>query len=114
LQPLGIRAAGEAVNAVTPTAYLGGEPLKAWLLKRHGVSLVPGLASVLVSKTALMLTQGAFVFLGLAAPLGMTFSLLRRGRELLWVGFGLTVLIRRHALGWLRGRHEADGLRGEA
>lgn len=59
-----IRAAGEAVNAITPTAYLGGEPLKAWLLQRRGIPLAPALASVLVSKTALMLTQGAYVFLG--------------------------------------------------
>jgi len=64
LQVFAIRAAGEAVNGITPTAYLGGEPLKAWLLQQHGVPLVPGLASVLVSKTALMLTQGGFVFLG--------------------------------------------------
>ena len=60
-----IRAAGEAVNAITPTAYLGGEPVKAWLLKQRGVPLVLGLTSVLVSKTALMLTQGVFVLLGL-------------------------------------------------
>jgi len=58
------RAAGEAVNAITPTAYLGGEPVKAWLLHRRGVPLAHGLASVLVSKTALMLSQGLFVLLG--------------------------------------------------
>ena len=69
LQLFAIRAAGEAVNAVTPTAYLGGEPLKAWLLQRYGVSLVSALASVIVSKTALMLTQGGFVFLGLLVAL---------------------------------------------
>ena len=256
-----IRAGGEAVNAITPTAYLGGEPVKAWLLRQHGVPLVPGLASVLVSKTALMLTQGAYVMLGLLialhrwhptiplslaailglllgiltcgllvgaqrrglfasllgltrrwtgrkamlaswesdilaldqllrvfydtrrrdfltccafhflgwivgsfevyvilwmlrrpahfldafsiealsgvaklaaviipgslgvqeggqvliflafgldAPVAMTFGLLRRGRELLWIGYGLFVLVRHHALGWLRGRSEAN------
>jgi uncharacterized protein (TIRG00374 family) len=69
LQVFAIRAAGEAVNGITPTAYLGGEPLKAWLLQQHGVPLVPGLASVLVSKTALMLTQGGFVFLGMLIAL---------------------------------------------
>ncbi len=252
-----IRAAGEAVNGITPAAFLGGEPVKARLLQQHGVPLVPGLASILVSKTALMLTQGSFVFMGglvvlhhwrseiplpaaaliglllggltfwliigvhhrglfgillgmsrrwsgreallasweadllalddhlrgfyknrsrdfliccgfhflgwvvgvwevylvlwllgesvdflnafsiealsgvaklagfivpgslgvqeggqvvifaafgLTAPLAVTFSLLRRGRELLWIGFGLAVLVRHHALGWLRGR----------
>ncbi|RPJ54907.1 MAG: hypothetical protein EHM24_31205, partial [Acidobacteria bacterium] len=60
-----VRAAGESVNAITPTAYLGGEPLKAWLLRRRGIPLAPAFASALVSKTALMLTQGLFVFLGL-------------------------------------------------
>ncbi|MBI4572322.1 MAG: flippase-like domain-containing protein [candidate division NC10 bacterium] len=69
LQLFALRAAGEAVNAITPTAYLGGEPLKAWLLHRRGTPLVTGLASVLVSKTALMLTQGSFVFLGLLVGL---------------------------------------------
>ncbi len=64
-----IRAAGEAVNAITPTAYLGGEPLKAFLLRGHGVPLAPAMTSALVSKTALMLTQGIFVFLGLLIAL---------------------------------------------
>jgi uncharacterized protein (TIRG00374 family) len=64
-----LRAAGEAVNAITPTAYFGGEPVKAWLLHRRGVPLAPGLASVVVSKTALMLTQGPFVLLGLLIAL---------------------------------------------
>jgi glycosyltransferase 2 family protein len=64
-----MRAAGEVVNAITPTAYLGGEPVKAWLLHQHSIPFVPGLASVLVSKTALMLTQGAYVFLGLLVAL---------------------------------------------
>ncbi|MFA5028082.1 MAG: flippase-like domain-containing protein [Candidatus Methylomirabilota bacterium] len=64
LRLFGIRAAGEAVNAITPTAYFGGEPLKAWLLQGYGVPLPCGLASVMISKTALMLTQGLFVFLG--------------------------------------------------
>jgi uncharacterized protein (TIRG00374 family) len=64
-----IRAGGEAVNAITPTAYLGGEPVKAWLLRGDGIPLAPGLASVLVSKTALMLTQGIFVLVGLLVAL---------------------------------------------
>jgi uncharacterized membrane protein YbhN (UPF0104 family) len=43
-----------------------------------------------------------FVAFGLGAPLAMTFSLLRRGRELLWVGFGLIVLLHHQALRWMR------------
>ena len=64
-----MRAAGEAVNAITPTAYLGGEPVKAWLLQRLGIPLAAAMASVLVSKTALMLTQGGYVCLGLLVAL---------------------------------------------
>lgn len=64
-----MRAAGEVVNAITPTAYLGGEPVKAWLLHQHGIPLAPSLASVLVSKTALTLTQGVYVLLALLVAL---------------------------------------------
>jgi hypothetical protein len=50
-----------------------------------------------------------FVAFGLTAPLAVTFGLLRRGRELLWIGFGLAVLIHHHALGRLRERWMAEG-----
>ena len=43
---------------------------------------------------------------GLGAPLAMTFSLLRRGRELPWVGFGLMMLLHHHALRWIREQQE--------
>ena len=39
-----IRTAGEVVNMTTPTAYVGGEPLKAYLLKRHAVPIVEAMA----------------------------------------------------------------------
>ena len=48
-----------------------------------------------------------FLSLGLTAPLGVTFGLLRRGRELLWIGFGFAALIHHHALRWLRVSAEA-------
>jgi uncharacterized membrane protein YbhN (UPF0104 family) len=50
-----------------------------------------------------------FVAFGLTAPLAVTFGLLRRGRELLWIGFGFAVLIHHHALGRLRDRWMAGG-----
>jgi uncharacterized protein (TIRG00374 family) len=58
------RVAGEAVNATTPTASVGGEPVKAYLL-RYWVPPVEGLASVIVDKTAIVLGQGVFLTLGL-------------------------------------------------
>jgi glycosyltransferase 2 family protein len=61
------RMAGEAVNSVTPTATLGGEPVKAHLLRAHGVPLSDGLASIVVAKTALTIAQSIFTALGFVA-----------------------------------------------
>jgi putative membrane protein len=61
------RIAGEAVNSLTPTAAVGGEPVKAHLLRRWGVSSSDGLASVVIAKTALTVSQIAFILLGIAA-----------------------------------------------
>lgn len=60
-----IRTAGEAVNAVTPSAYLGGEPVKAYLLKKFDIPLVDGLASVVTAKTTMTIAQIGFILLGL-------------------------------------------------
>jgi putative membrane protein len=63
------RMAGEAVNSVTPTATLGGEPVKAHLLRAHDVPLSDGLASIVVAKTALTIAQSMFTALGFVALL---------------------------------------------
>lgn len=65
------RVAGEAINSVTPTATLGGEPVKAHLLRAHGVSASHGLASIVVAKTALTVAQSLFTALGFVALLAM-------------------------------------------
>ena len=59
------RLAGEAVNNLTPTANLGGEPIKVYLLRAHGLTTNAGLASVVVAKTALTVSQIVFILLGL-------------------------------------------------
>jgi putative membrane protein len=67
------RIAGEAVNSVTPTAAVGGEPVKAQLLRAWGVPGPEAVASVVIAKTALTLSQIAFILLGvpvLAARFG--------------------------------------------
>lgn len=61
-----IRTAGEVVNMTTPTAYVGGEPLKAYLLQKHGVPMVEGLASVVLAKTTMTIAQVLFILLGIA------------------------------------------------
>lgn len=62
---LAIRTAGEVVNMTTPTAYVGGEPLKAYLLKKHGVPMVEGLASVVIAKTTMTIAEVLFILLGI-------------------------------------------------
>jgi putative membrane protein len=58
------RLAGEAINNLTPTANLGGEPIKVYLLRAHGLTTNAGLASVVVAKTALTVSQIVFILLG--------------------------------------------------
>lgn len=60
-----VRMAGEAINVTTPTTMLGGEPMKAYLLKRDGVPMVEGLASVVAAKTIMVMAQMLFMLLGL-------------------------------------------------
>lgn len=60
------RLIGEAMNSITPTAYLGGEPVKAFVLQRFGVPLTEGATSVILAKTALTIAQIAFVVVGVA------------------------------------------------
>ena len=60
------RLAGEAVNYVTPTAWIGGEPVKAWILsRRYGVPMQDGMASVVIAKTTFTLSMMFFIVLGL-------------------------------------------------
>jgi uncharacterized protein (TIRG00374 family) len=59
------RLAGEAVNLTTPTASVGGEPLKAFLLQPH-VPLTEALGSVVIDKTTVIIGQALFVAAGLA------------------------------------------------
>jgi uncharacterized protein (TIRG00374 family) len=66
--PLGVllraRLAGEAVNLTTPTASVGGEPLKAYLLRPY-VPLTAGLAAVVVDKTTVVAGQALLLLAGL-------------------------------------------------
>lgn len=100
-----IRMAGETVNVTTPTAYVGGEPLKAFLLKRHGVPMVDGLASVITAKTTMTLAQVLFILLGLALAFwilgdsGHYWVAMLVSVGVLAFGVGLFVLLQRHGIG---------------
>lgn len=58
------KLAGEAVNQLTPLANLGGEPLKAYLLKKHTPG-PRGMASVLIDKTVQLVVGLVFTIGGL-------------------------------------------------
>jgi uncharacterized protein (TIRG00374 family) len=58
------RLAGEAFNLTTPTASVGGEAVKAWLVRRH-VSIAEGFTSVIVAKTTITVAQGLLLVVGL-------------------------------------------------
>jgi uncharacterized protein (TIRG00374 family) len=100
-----IRMAGETVNVTTPTAYVGGEPLKAYLLKRYGVPMVDGLASVITAKTTMTLAQVLFILLGLALAFwiigdaGHYWVAMLVSGGVLAFGVGLFVLLQRHGIG---------------
>ena len=117
------RLAGEAFNMATPTAAVGGEAVKAWLLRGHA-PLDATLASVIVAKTTITLGQGFYFLLGVVVAwrTGLTGSALLHG--MLWllgieaVALGLFVLVQtRGMLGWTLRLLERLGvrpLRGQA
>jgi uncharacterized protein (TIRG00374 family) len=115
------RLAGEAFNMTTPTAALGGEAVKAWLLRGH-VPLDATLSSVIVAKTTITIAQGLYLLLGIVVAWRtvLTGSLLLYG--MVWlltleaVALALFVLVQtRGLLGWtgrLLGRLGVQAARG--
>ena len=61
-----IRWSGEALNNVVPSAYIGGEALKVYLLRKRGVPASSGAASAVISKTAQTVGQLLFIVLASA------------------------------------------------
>jgi uncharacterized protein (TIRG00374 family) len=80
---IGVRLAGEAVNQGTPTASVGGEPVKAYLL-RPEIPLRDGLTSVVVDKTTVVVSQSLLLITGVVV--GATILSLARPLTLGMVG----------------------------
>jgi uncharacterized protein (TIRG00374 family) len=100
------RLAGEAFNLTTPAA-LGGEAVKAWLLRGHA-PLDASLASVIVAKTTITIAQGIFLLMGVVVAWSTILqgSLLLYG--MLWllgleaIALSLFVLVQtRGMFGWM-------------
>lgn len=84
---LRIRWAGEAVNNLVPTAYIGGEAVKVGLLRAAGIDAATGTVAAVVSKTAQTVAQGCFV-LAAAAAFCQTMPARPGLRTALWIVAG--------------------------
>jgi glycosyltransferase 2 family protein len=74
------RIGGEAINNLTPFAYLGGEPIKAHVLTRFQIPMIEGMAASIIAKLLISISQFLFVVLG--GILAMSFLVTRP--EVLW------------------------------
>lgn len=61
---LRIRWAGEAINYILPTAYVGGEAVKVYLLRKRGVAPTFSGATAVISKSCQTLAMVMFIFGG--------------------------------------------------
>ena len=114
------RAAGEAVNAVSVVAPIGGEPLRAWLV-RPWATYEDSVPSIIVAKTANIAAQALFQ----AVVLGLTVALLNVPRRLTLAMLALlvvevvaiAVLVATQvtgAMGWIGRLLQRFGVRGGA
>lgn len=85
------KLAGEAVNQLTPLANIGGEPLKAYLLKRETPTSL-GLASVVINKTAQGITGLAFTAVGLGLVI-LHWNLARAIPVPVQIGLGILLFV---------------------
>jgi putative membrane protein len=85
------RMAGESFNATTPTASVGGEAVKAWLLW-PSVPVAESLASVIVAKTTITIAQGLFLLFGILCALPVLAPESRLLNAMKW-GLGLEAVL---------------------
>lgn len=98
-----VRLAGEAFNTVTPTASMGGEAVKAIMLKKHyGVSYRDAIASLVLAKTMIVVGLVVFLTIGFvlvwgSSKLDGTYKMLSgAGLIAFAIGVVLFVLIQRY------------------
>jgi len=106
-----IRMAGEAFNNVTPLGSMGGEPVKAWMLKSHyGVTYPESAVSLVLAKTIIIIALVLFLGIGFALlfpseELHGSFKIVAAaGLAALSIGIGLFFLVQRFQITSLGGR----------
>ncbi|MBK7998983.1 MAG: flippase-like domain-containing protein [Verrucomicrobia bacterium] len=97
-----VRWCGEAVNNVVPSAYVGGEAVKVYLMHKRGADAGDVAASVIIGRSMQTLTQVMFIALGSAAflTLAPADSGVRTGLLVVLAGSVLAVAV----LFWLQTR----------
>ncbi|SRR6266550_9142463 len=60
----GARLAGEALNVVTAVGSVGGEAVKAWLVRRD-VTYAESVPSIVIAKTTTVIAQAIFLLVGI-------------------------------------------------
>lgn len=91
-----VRMIGEAYNNITPMASMGGEPVKAWLLKtNYGIPLRDSGASLVLAKTASMFSLVIFASIALIIALSLeqltATDKMMAGIGLAWLVFNVVV-----------------------
>ena len=80
----GARLAGEALNLVTALGSVGGEAVKAWLLRRD-VAYEASVPSVVIAKTTITIAQALFLLIGVALAWTMLSTDSRVIGAMLWL-----------------------------
>jgi uncharacterized protein (TIRG00374 family) len=80
----GARLAGEALNLVTAVGSMGGEAVKAWLIRRD-VSYEESVPSVVIAKTTLTIAQALFLLIGVALAWALLGTDSRLIAAMLWL-----------------------------
>jgi uncharacterized protein (TIRG00374 family) len=80
----GARLAGEALNLVTAFGSVGGEAVKAWLIRRD-VAYEESVPSVVIAKTTLTISQAVFLLIGLVLAWAMLATDSRVLGAMLWL-----------------------------
>lgn len=60
-----MRIAGEFINNFTPTAHIGGDVARLWMLKKYDIPSSVALTTIVMDKAALVITEILFIFTGI-------------------------------------------------
>jgi len=78
------RVAGEALNTVTALASVGGEAVKAWLIRSH-VPYQESIPSLIIGKTTMTIAQAVFLAFGLVVAWNLIPHDSKLLRAMLWL-----------------------------